>query len=200
MSSLSDLLERHAGVRQLLVLLVLVIFLNFVMGRWTEAILEAPGAAGDTGHVDAPAIAEGDVLLEPQLLKPQLLDLQFLATPDRVHRLVSSYGPVGRVRYRWFSLTIDMIYPLVYSLFLAGLISILSPRALVRLNLVPTAALLFDVLENAGVAVLLTVYPAQPGGLARAVTVFTTCKWIAVTLSAGLVVLGVFRLVFSRRN
>jgi S1-C subfamily serine protease len=236
----SDTLERRLHGRLLLVLLGLMVILNVVMGRWTDGILDAPGAPGAPGNrwvPGTPGAGQATTLEtfheDGSVVEPELLDLQFGASPDEIQRLIFSYGPVGRARYRWFALTIDMIYPLVYSLFLAGLISALyrvegrwnmtsagkpmggkpasavsshppssssSPdrRILVRLNLVPAAALIFDMLENTGVAVLLTAYPAMLVGPARAVTVFTAAKWVSVAVAVGLVVLGALRLVFLR--
>ena len=50
------------------------------------------------------------------------IDLQFFYTPDKVYSMVSAYGESGRASYRLFELTGDIIYPIIYTLFLACLL------------------------------------------------------------------------------
>ena len=59
-----------------------------------------------------------------------------------------------------------------------------------KLNLVPFGALLFDVLENIGIASLMTAYPQRFTWLAGYTVVMNFIKWILAGTSTLLVVFG----------
>ena len=100
------------------------------------------------------------------------IDLTFGASPASFFDKVEAYGPQGRAAYRVFTLTADVAYPVIYSLFMGLAITYTFRRifpeksGLQKLNLVPFAAFLFDVLENLGIAAMLTAYPQRFIGLA----------------------------------
>jgi hypothetical protein len=157
--TLSNTLRRFANGWLVLVLFAGEVFFNTVVLPNKQAEMEA--RSGGTGPID----------------------LQIFYTPEKVYSMVESYGDAGRADYRIFALTGDVIYPIVYTLFFSLFITWLFQRGfasnsgLQRLNVVPFGAFVFDLLENLGIAAMLSVYPSTPAALAWASAVFTLIKW-----------------------
>ncbi len=125
------------------------------------------------------------------------LDLMFFYTPDKAYSMIASYGDQGRAAYRTGELTLDIIYPIVYTLFFSLLITWLFRRGLdpksrlQRLNVVPFGALAFDLLENACIVAMLSLYPSTPAGLAWTAAVFTMTKWLYAGAGMVLILIGI---------
>jgi hypothetical protein len=122
--------------------------------------------------------------------------------------MIEAYGEYIRAFYRNFELTVDIIYPIVYTLFFSLLITWLFKRgfaensSIQKLNIVPFGGWLFDLLENIGVVSMLSIYPAKPALLAWMTTLFTMVKWLFAGASMILVVIGLVKLLltlFGRR-
>ena len=132
------------------------------------------------------------------------LDLLFFYTPQKAFQMIDSYGEAGRDAYRTFALTIDVLYPLIYTLFFCLFISFLFQRGevklnrLQRLNVIPLGAGFFDLLENLSIVAMLSVYPEQSVFLAWLATTFTMLKWIFVGLSFFLISVGI-SLIIKRK-
>ena len=56
-------------------------------------------------------------------------DLLFFYTPDTAFDMIEKYGPAGRDLYTKILLTVDILYPVIYTLFLGLCISWLFQRA-----------------------------------------------------------------------
>jgi len=125
------------------------------------------------------------------------IDLLFFYTPEKAYQMVAAYGEQGRAVYRIGELTVDIIYPIVYTLFFSLFITWLFQRGFVAesrmqiLNVVPFGAWLFDLLENLGIVGMLSIYPSTPAFLAWVTTVFTMTKWIFAGTSVILVAIGI---------
>lgn len=139
-------------------------------------------------------------------IKLSPIDLLFFYTPETAYNLVEAYGEYGRPFYRNVELSLDIVYPIIYTLFFGMAITWFAQRAfskdnqLQRLNLLPLGAWVFDMLENVGIVTMLSIFPAQPAALAWATTIFTMTKWIfagssvvALVLSMGAFLLKKFR-------
>jgi hypothetical protein len=131
------------------------------------------------------------------------LDLQFFSTPAKMFAMIASYGEYGRPFYRNMELTVDILYPIVYTLAFGLLISWLFQRGfrpgskMQMLNVLPVGAGLFDLLENLGIVILLSTFPAQPTAVAWLTTILTMVKWICAGGSVLLILIG---LVMAARN
>ena len=128
---------------------------------------------------------------------PGPIDLEFFYTPDKVYEMVASYGEYGRIFYRNVELTVDIIYPIIYTLFFGLFITWLFQRGFATesklqvLNVVPFGAWLFDLLENLGIVGMLSIYPATPALLAWLTAIFTLIKWLFAGASIILMVIGI---------
>jgi len=123
-------------------------------------------------------------------------DTALFYTAEDLLRLAEAYGDAGRaayVRARW---TFDVIFPLVYGFFLVTSIGWTLRMAAApssdwrRLNLVPVAAVLFDLLENTATSVLMARYPAPTLLAASLAPWMTFAKWICVYGSFGILLVA----------
>jgi hypothetical protein len=130
-------------------------------------------------------------------------DTSFLYSADDLYAMAESYGPEGRASYIYSRFTFDLIWPLVYLLFLVVSISYLfrslPPASPMRLlNLLPLGGMLFDLLENSAASVVMYRYPLPTPLVAELAPVFTFLKWLFI--GASFVVLAAGLLVFVLRR
>lgn len=180
LNRISETLRKYASGWLVLLFLAGDILFNALILPRQQARLEA--ASGGTGPID----------------------LQFFYTPEKVYSMVASYGDTGRAGYRAFELTGDIVYPIVYTLFFALLITWLFQRGFApenrmqKLNVIPFGAWLFDLFENLSIVGMLSVYPATPAALAWAAAGFTLFKWLFAGLTLLLILIG-FALALMNR-
>ncbi|MBI5942763.1 MAG: hypothetical protein HY864_00200 [Chloroflexi bacterium] len=131
------------------------------------------------------------------------IDLLFFYTPQTAYEMVAAYGEQVREAYRITELTVDIIYPIVYTLFFSLLITWLFQRGfpaeskMQRLNVVSFGAWLFDLFENLGIVTMLSVYPSTPALVAWLTTIFTMVKWTFAGAGGILILIG---LVMAAKN
>ncbi|MFZ5821211.1 MAG: hypothetical protein ACOYYJ_15050 [Chloroflexota bacterium] len=139
----------------------------------------------------------GEKLMKNDSGGASALDLHFFYTPGKAYATLAAYGEYGRAFYRNFELTIDILYPIVYMLFLSLFISWLFQRGfeagskMQRWNVTPFGAWAFDLLENLGIVTMLLVYPATPALLAWVTATFTMVKWMFAGASMVLMMVGI---------
>ena len=123
------------------------------------------------------------------------LDTDFFYTPGEAYELFDKLGPRGRRLYVWTEVTADLIYPIIYALFLSLLLIYLF-RKLSGIKLqhalatLPWIGMLFDFCENFLIAVMLLAYPRKLFWMAAAAGWFTKLKWIFVSASLAAVSFG----------
>ncbi|MGC9350067.1 MAG: hypothetical protein ACP5JG_18145 [Anaerolineae bacterium] len=123
-------------------------------------------------------------------------DTSLFYTPDELYAMAEAYGPEGRRAYIRARFTFDLIWPLVYLIFLVTTISWIYRRAfgpdslMQRANLVPIVGALFDYLENTATSLVMARYPARTPVIDLLAPVFTLVKWIFVGGSFVVLVLG----------
>jgi hypothetical protein len=135
-------------------------------------------------------------------------DTSLFYSASDLYEAAEAYGEQGRAAYVRARFTFDLIWPLVYALFLTTAISWVSARALApesrgRLaNLVPVLGALFDYLENGSTSIVMVRYPTHTPVVDTLAPVFTLVKWILVggsfVLLFGIALLGLGRWVKGR--
>jgi hypothetical protein len=124
-------------------------------------------------------------------------DMSFYYTGDDLYQLAQAYGEEGRAAYIQARFTFDLIWPLVYMVFLTTVISWLfrkefaSESILQLSNLVPLLGMIFDYLENIATSVVMARYPAQTMVIAAFAPIFTMIKWMLVGGSLLLLLVGI---------
>jgi hypothetical protein len=130
-------------------------------------------------------------------------DLSLFYSPDELYRMAQTYGEEGRdyfIRVRW---TLDVIWPVLYTVFLCTAISWLFKKAITtqswlwRTNLVPLLAGILDLLENSANSIVMYRYPAQTPIAATLAPLFTLLKWISVSASFILLLIGLLLLALN---
>ena len=131
------------------------------------------------------------------------IDSTFGFSPQKTLQMVEEYGESARAYYMMVELTIDLAYPVVYSLLLAVTITIIYLRLLERpvnyLNLLPFAILVFDYLENITIILLLRHYPEQSVAMATLCELFKLIKWLLFGLVLFIIFYGLAKLMMGRR-
>lgn len=126
-------------------------------------------------------------------------DMSFFFTVEELYEIAESYGMDGREAYVYARFTFDLVWPIVYTLFLASSISWLYSRSftgdsLVQYaNLVPVTGMVFDYLENISASIVMLRYPVKTPLVDSATVLFTPVKWIFVGGSFILLVIGLVK-------
>ena len=137
-------------------------------------------------------------------------DTSFFYSSSDLYRIAESYGEQGREAYIRARFTFDLVWPLVYMLFLTTSISWVFGRAFApaslwqRANLTPLLGGLFDYLENLSTSLVMLRYPQQTAVVDVLATVFTVLKWsflgASFVLLCGGIVTAVWRWLVSFRS
>jgi hypothetical protein len=156
---ISDWLRRVSkGWVALSALLLFLLFSALVLPQ------QATNAEQETGSTESP-------------------DTSFVYSREELYQIAESYGEQGRQAYVRARFTFDLIWPLVYSLFLATAISWVFGKAFApdsrwqRANLIPLLAALSDYLENLSTSLVMLRYPDQTPVVDALAPVFTALKW-----------------------
>jgi hypothetical protein len=132
-------------------------------------------------------------------------DLSFRYSAADLYRMAEAYGVEGRAAYLRSRVTFDIVWPLLYVVFLATSLSWVCgrmpnvSRLWRRANLAPLVAGALDLLENVCLSVVMLRYPARTPGLDQLAPVLTMTKWLLICASFLLLVSGLV-LVCRRRS
>jgi len=165
MHTLQKISDRVHGISKgwvtLLALAVFVLFMVFVLPA------ESRRAGEDSGGAGSP-------------------DTSLFYTPADLYRMAESYGEAGRSAYVRARFTFDLVWPAVYTFFLATAISWLCRKTFAadslwqRANLAPLLAAILDLLENLSTSLVMIRYPARTAVVDILAPVFTVTKWVFV--------------------
>jgi hypothetical protein len=124
-------------------------------------------------------------------------DLSFYYSAEELYRMAEAYGEQGRSEYVRARFTFDLVWPLVYTAFLVSALSWVYGKAFPpgsawqRANLAPLAAALLDLLENLSTSLVMLRYPQPTPLIDTLAPVFTALKWVFVSASFLLLLVGV---------
>jgi hypothetical protein len=169
---ISDWLRRASTGR--VALSALVVFLLFSVLVLPRQSATAEEVAGDAGSPD----------------------MSFYYSADDLYRMAEAYGEQGREAYVRARFTFDLVWPLVYTLFLVTAISWLFGKTFAHdsrwqwANLTPVLGALFDYLENVSTSLVLGRYPDPTAVVDVLAPVFTLLKWVFLAVSFALLIAG----------
>ena len=130
-------------------------------------------------------------------------DQSFYYSTEDLYRMAESYGLEGRSSYIQARFTFDLIWPILYTLFLTTSISwvyakILSMDNNLRLvNLLPCLGMLFDYSENVFAALIMYRYPLPTSIIDILTPIFTMLKWLMISCSFFVLILGLLILSWN---
>lgn len=121
----------------------------------------------------------------------------------KMRQQIADYGDVGRAHYRRTELTLDILYPLAYTVFFSLILSLLMlglplESSLRRWNVLPFVMLGFDYLENIFIVTMLSNYPDWSDTTAMLCAVFRLLKWVAFAATVGLILFLIGRRLLRR--
>ncbi|MEM7372106.1 MAG: hypothetical protein AAF587_26045 [Bacteroidota bacterium] len=126
----------------------------------------------------------------------QILDTRGSYTLEEVQELLTDMKAEGRELYHHTTSVLDMIYPVVYTIFMLSLLvflvrNIWSPDSnLVYVGLLPLGTMLFDYLENFNTLGLLAAYPELSDSAVRYGSTMTGIKWGIAFVCLSMMLLG----------
>jgi hypothetical protein len=129
-------------------------------------------------------------------------DLSFFYSVNDLYSWAESYGEDGRASYIRTRFTFDIVWPLIYTVFLFSSIggmlyrSGLKDTFVNKLLLVPLGSMIFDYLENVSSSIVMWRYSLRTPIVDYAVTVFTPIKWIILGLSFVAYFYSLFRFIY----
>ena len=113
-------------------------------------------------------------------------DLSLFYSSNDLYQMAELYGSAGRDAYVRARFSFDLVFPIIYTLFLTTAISwildTITPEASLWriLNLAPIQGMLFDFLENITASIVISRYPVLSPISANLAPVFTFLKWVFV--------------------
>lgn len=126
-------------------------------------------------------------------------DTSLFYSPSAFYQMLFDYGDDGRRFYILIRWTFDLIYPLVYGLFLmVVLVRINKEHFKNYLILFPLLGVVFDYLENTFATLLMGLYPSQFSSLVYILEIMSILKWLFIGLSMYLIVFKFVSKVYSR--
>ncbi len=150
-------------------------------------------------------------LLFPVLLFPAAgigeakpLDLYWSYSPEQAYAYLGALGGAGRAAYIRMELTLDMAFPVIYSLALSIALALVMCRfvapssRLYALCLFPLLIVMMDWCENLGLVAAAYAFPHRMEGVIIVASGFTSLKWFFLMSSALLLVAAV--LAAARRQ
>ncbi|MEA2076680.1 MAG: hypothetical protein U9O95_01515 [Candidatus Marinimicrobia bacterium] len=152
-------------------------------------------------------ILMGIVLLFQFLWFPQFLpkgehavmiDTEMGYTAEDAYEIIGNYTDNMRQRYIFGEITLDLVFPFIYTFLFAFAIYFLTKNS--TLALFPFLQLIFDLLENTGIVIMLTAWPDKIMWLATATSVFSMIKWVLVGITLLIVLVGAVRFILKRKN
>jgi hypothetical protein len=130
------------------------------------------------------------------------IDTSILYSVEDLYSIISGYSRQVRLAYIYQRFTFDLIWPIVYGLFIV----VTTLYLLIKINLkrlssliyFPLAAVIFDFSENISVSILMFIYPFRINALALLASIFTTIKWITLSYSfIQIIILIVFLIIMK---
>jgi len=135
------------------------------------------------------------------------LDLMFSYSAEEAYQQIEAYGPTVRHNYAISALTLDVAYPLTYSLMFSVWLTLLikgKSKLVCTIRMLPFVVLLMDLLENSGIVIMLLNFPTRLDSVATATSVATSLKWVfagvVILLTLGLSLYRLLQLISQRHR
>ena len=126
----------------------------------------------------------------------EILDLTFGYSISEFNAIVSIYSEEARHFAAFFTITADVVYPLVYGFLLSFWIALIfrpmhqKSGKWKNLPLLPFAIILVDLVENGLLYQLLYTFPNQSNTLVQIASILTQTKWSLLIICFLLIISG----------
>lgn len=121
-------------------------------------------------------------------------DTSLIYSSDDLFKIASDYGEEGRDAYIFLRCTFDVVWPIVYFMFLASLMGVLIKKLQLKetykyLIILPVFSILFDYFENITSVIVMYKYPTEMLFFANITPYMTLLKWIFIGVSFIIIVI-----------
>jgi hypothetical protein len=120
------------------------------------------------------------------------IDLQFSYSTEKAYQLLAAFSPEELNIYFWLEVTVDVIYPVIYTLLFSFSIYLLHNKNH-KLSMIPIGIGFFDLLENICITIMIKNLPDQLDSLVRVSSIFTSLKWILTIVVMCLILYGLIK-------
>jgi len=129
-------------------------------------------------------------------------DTSFNFSLIHLYNIVDSYGKDGRIFYVTMRWTFDIVWPIVYTVFLLSSIAYFSKeikhKHSIKLLYLPLLAVLFDLLENINATIIMLLYPSKIDVFGYFLFASSVLKWITISISFVIVIVLIIGLFIKR--
>lgn len=133
-----------------------------------------------------------------------MLDLLFGYSQEEAYYILDAIGEEGRSAYFFTTSIADMLYPIVYSLFLSIIIILILKKMMIADGLLsylafsPFLIMIFDFIENSAIIIMLSSFPQLTEWAVMTGSYAGMAKWVS---TAAVLVIIVFLLIriFTRK-
>jgi hypothetical protein len=130
-------------------------------------------------------------------------DTSLLYSSDDLFDMAETYGEEGRDAYIVLRFTFDIVWPIVYFMFLVSLMSLLIKKLNLKekykyLILLPLFGVIFDFLENITSVVVMYKYPVEMIFFANLAPIMTFIKWSLIGISFSSIIILVIIFMFKK--
>ena len=129
-------------------------------------------------------------------------DTSFNFHLDHLFDIVDSYGERGRLFYVTMRWTFDIVWPLIYTVFLVSSIAYLARRSNCKFGYkplyFPLLAVLFDFLENINATIIMLLYPKRIDFFGYMLIGSSIMKWAMIGISFGVVIIFFIRFIIVK--
>ena len=126
------------------------------------------------------------------------LDLQFSYSSEKAYNILAKYSDEGLKEYVIAELTVDLIFPIIYALFLSFILFKLTKKSI--LSLFPLLIILSDYAENIGIVTIINYLPHKLPNLVALTSLFTSLKWILIAISILLILVALVAKLFNQKK
>ncbi|MFA7194434.1 MAG: hypothetical protein WC210_01745 [Candidatus Neomarinimicrobiota bacterium] len=160
-------IQKHANTKNIIILLLLFLLFQQVLFR----------------H------------LLPQGEQSIMVDTQLFYTAEQAAGIINNYTDETRRGFITGALTLDLVFPWIYTLLLGFLFVRYFKNSAIALS--PFLIMIFDYLENAGIVTMLAAFPRQFPALIKLTAFFSGIKWTLLFIITALLLFGIFRKIWS---
>ncbi|MDD4148933.1 MAG: hypothetical protein PHE33_02780 [Bacteroidales bacterium] len=127
-----------------------------------------------------------------------ILDSQFSYSSEKAYEIFEQYNDEELKGYIIGELTVDLVYPIVYTLLFIFLIFKLSKT--VSLSLFPILIMFSDYFENIGIITIINYYPQKIPNIVALTSLFTSIKWTLVAISILMILVLLLMKLFKQNK
>ena len=131
-------------------------------------------------------------------------DTSILLSKEELYDIAEEYGESGRNTYITLRFTFDIIWPVVYFMFLAIVTNYFIKEQKSKFKLfalsLPLMAIIFDYAENIFASIYMLRYPLETNMLVSILPYVSLIKWLFVSLSFLLMMYVVIRYIFIKQK